>query len=348
MDTKTFDFPVTLEDVARATGLTTVTVSCALNGKGRVAARTQQRVLEAAKQMGYQRNELASAMANGKSRIVAYFAPNVEEEVRALTLAGALAQASEQDYAIKVIHQPQGLSAREVVAHVVDRCLSWKVCGIIATSLSQPISDGLCEALSRRQMPLVLVDNDAPQQDWGKDVTSDDAQGAVLALDHLLELGHECFAFLSGPESSNVAQVRAANFQEALSSHSPRSVSRIAFSDWSDKRIIESALCGLFDSPSFQPTALLCAADQLAMAAQRFARQRGLVVPKQLSVVGFANLALSAFADPPLTTVAQPFRDMGKMAVRHITCAEVGEIAERHVLPTILVVRESTAPRPKS
>jgi LacI family transcriptional regulator len=221
------------------------------------------------------------------------------------------------------------------------------VCGLIGTTLSQEISGRLCEALSEKQMPLVLVDNDAPEGSWGRSVNSDDAQGAALAVDHLLELGHKKLAFLSGSKSSTVAQVRAANFERAMRQRLPHQSAPVAWSDWQDTRIIEAALSRLFDASADRPTALLCAADQLAMVAQRFARQRGLKVPDDLSVVGFANLELSAFADPPLTTISQPLRHIGRAAVQHFTSANSETLPGKQMLATTLVVRESTAARPQ-
>jgi len=119
-------------------------------------------------------------------------------------------------------------------------------------------------------------------------------------------------------------------------------------SSWSDAAVLRDGAAAILDAPIGGPTAVVCASDAAAMVVLREARARGLRTPADLSVTGFTNSALSAFVDPPLTTVEQPFYQMGHTAALHLVeRAESSEPAppgrEPVQLPTRLVVRESTA-----
>jgi LacI family repressor for deo operon, udp, cdd, tsx, nupC, and nupG len=129
----------------------------------------------------------------------------------------------------------------------------------------------------------------------------------------------------------------------------PTNPKAVVYSDWRKVRIIENSAQKLLDLTP-RPTALLCAADAIAMVTMRLARRQGLVLPEQLSVIGYGNSDFALYSDPALTTVAQPFGDMGRIAVQRllaqITARRKGTpiVGCSDLVPEKLIVRDSTAP----
>ena len=179
---------------------------------------------------------------------------------------------------------------------------------------------------------------------------SDDAHGIRQVVSHLVALGHRRIAFLGG-RASVLSDWRESSFRAALAdagltlpAHWVRNTA------WSDQEIIAEGAHAVLRED--RPTAIVCSADALAMVVLRVARSLGLRLPTDLSVTGYSNAALSAYADPPLTTVDQPFQSLGHAAVMHlIHCAEneyPGISPRPEILfPTQLLERGSTAPPPQ-
>jgi DNA-binding LacI/PurR family transcriptional regulator len=163
-------------------------------------------------------------------------------------------------------------------------------------------------------------------------------------------LGHQRIGLLSGDADSSISRSRAKIFLATLSEmglHADPEL--VVLSNWGKVEVIERAAEQLLRLKP-RPTAVLCAADAIAMVTLRLARRRGLLIPAQLSVVGYGNSDLALYADPALTTVAQPFGDMGRIAVQRllaqITARRKGTPIEgsSDMVPEKLIVRESTAP----
>jgi DNA-binding LacI/PurR family transcriptional regulator len=169
-------------------------------------------------------------------------------------------------------------------------------------------------------------------------------------VEHLYELGHRRIAFISAQYASSLSRVREATFrQEMQRAGLPVSDDTVVHTDWQKRDVIEAKVLELLHRPGPRPTALLCAGDMIAMTAQRAARLCGLSLPRDLSVVGFANFLMATYADPPLTTVAQPFEEIGRLAVRRLLASQDGSESVTGTLevPTQLVVRLSTTAPPQ-
>lgn len=341
---------VTMNKVAAKAGVSQATVSLVLAGRAdsrKISSETQERVMNAAREMGYRRNQLARAMVTGKSRIIGVLtAANAGENIIRV-LAGATEAASEDDYLLKIIHVSEGA----IDEATITRCLEWRLAGAMAVGLSEKSLHTLQDSLHRAQIALALIDS-APLPEWGVRILSDDDLGIRQAVSHLMGLGHRRIAFLGG-RPGEVSERRERSFRAALAetglnlpAHWTRNTS------WSNREEIEKGVRAMFEeSKGNLPTAIVCSADSIAMTVERVARSLGLRIPADLSVTGYSNQALSAFADPPLTTINQQFHAMGSAAVTHlIHCAEnenpnlsIGPRPEI-LLPTQLVERNSTAP----
>jgi LacI family transcriptional regulator len=321
---------VTMHDIAARAEVSQTTVSFVLNGRtdrASISPETCERVLTAARDLGYQRNQLARAMVTGKSRILSVLTAPQHGENMARILAGAHEAANQNDYLLKVQY----------------------LAGAMILGLEESMQDALYAKLSAWGIALVTVDN-ARCYEHSLHVSSDNDRGIRQVLQHLIELGHERIAFLGG-RPNLISLEREQSFRMILTEAGlPVCDPWIRHSSWSNPAVIEEAAVGILTAIEGRPTAVVCASDTAAMVVLRVARARGLRLPADLSVTGFTNSTLSAVADPPLTTVEQPFHAMGHTAATHLVqMAESSGGAERQaspvLLPTQLILRESTARR---
>lgn len=340
--------PVTMNDIAARAGVSQATVSFVLNNRREginIPQTTRQRVLDAARDLGYRRNQLARAMVTGKSRILGIITVSQNNENIVRVLAGALEAANQNDYLIKILH----LSYGNIDDSTIARCLEWRVAGAIVVGLDETTLEFLDKEFQRVGMAAAFVDN-APRRDKAVRVLANDEQGIRDVLSHLLELGHRRIAYIGG-RPSFISRWREESFRAVLA-EAGISVpdSWVRHSSWSNPAPMEREAMAILSGPE-RPSAIVCAADTIAMVVLRVARSLGIRLPDDLSVSGYSNATLSAFADPSLTTVDQSFHAMGHAAAEYlIQCAESSEGMESEIvtpdilLPTQLLVRASTAP----
>ncbi|MDD2707990.1 MAG: LacI family DNA-binding transcriptional regulator [Verrucomicrobiae bacterium] len=340
-----------MADIARKAGVSYPTVSVVLNNRNhsgtvRISEATQQRVRQAAKELGYCRNEIARAMAGGSMRVIGFLTSGLRHEYLGEMLEGVLEVAEENGYLVKVVL----VQEKENAAETIQKCIEHRVAGLICTNMINPLIQQAREMADRYLIPLVIVDNTLQHKHKIR-VLSDDRQGVCDAVDHLISLGHRRIAFLSGsPQQPECVEREAGYRQQMQKAGVEVSEDFLVYGHWKRFEAEQAAAC-LLKKPD-RPTAIICVSDFMAMAAIRAARSLGIGVPGDFSVVGFSNCKASDFADPPLTTVFQPFAEMGQTAVQHL----LGQIQKKRTalrkvdnlcrISTKLVVRESTARAP--
>jgi LacI family transcriptional regulator len=342
---------VTMTEVAAKAGVSQATVSFVLGGRAdglKISQETRERVIGAARELGYQRNQLARAMVTGKSRIIGVMTvpDSTDNIIRIMT--GAMETANQQDYLLKVLHLSWNAFDEETVA----RCLEWRLAGVMLVGFSEEVSSRLHNVLREHNIPVTMIDI-APQLDWGARICSDDEQGIRSVVSHLVGLGHRRIAFLGG-RPGLLSTWREESFRAAMADTGLTVPGHwVRHTSWGNQPIIETEVQKLFqDSGDTLPTAVVCAADTVAMVVQRIARSRGLRLPGDLSITGYSNANLSAFADPPLTTVDQSFQEMGSTAAQHVIRLAEGAAGQENnlqremLIPTRLIERGSTAPPP--
>ena len=341
---------VTMNDIAARVGVSQATVSYVLNGrKSGVPVRQEmrERILQTAAELGYRRNELARAMASGKNYVLGFVTHLPGEENSNRIMLGAQEEASERGYLIKLLPMAGFPDYPKAFARLAEQRLA----GVMALNLKAEAVECLREETQRFEVPVVLMD-DPPPQDWAASVVSDDADGLRQSIAHLRQLGHQRIAFVSAQAQSALAQQRQASFLRIMDENAlPVPPAFVISTNWKNPEIIESGLRRLLEpgrDGSAYPTAILCAGDFIAMIALRLARSLGLDVPRDLSVVGFADFLFASYADPPLTTIAQPYEEMGRRGVRHLleppspTVSAAPSAAPTFLVPTRLIVRGST------
>ncbi|MBN1865267.1 MAG: LacI family DNA-binding transcriptional regulator [Victivallales bacterium] len=346
---------ITMKDIARLAGVSQTTVSLVLNRRQtslRIGDDTRRRVLDIASKAGYYPNAIARAMVNGRTGVIGYSGSAQTEHIGRM-LDGVLSGAQATDYFIKVLQPGGSVTQQMLLRKVIEQRLS----GIIWVDSDEAFLDLAQAELSKVRIPMVILDhtqiNTGDKLAAGIRIRSDDEAGIGLAVEHLAELGHSRIGFVSTHGAGSTTYLcRAEGFRRAmvkLGLKIPGSYQR-----WPAESGIEGSLKLIAEMLSGQerPTAIVCETDYIAMTALRAARHLGLRVPEDISVVGFANLTMGEYADPPLTTVSQSFRLMGETAVKWLVSAidniddQNQERSSLKLVPTHLIIRGSTGPVP--
>lgn len=336
----------TIDDVARQSGVGRTTVSRVLNGGPNVRDEVRSRVLAAVQALNYRVNPQARSLAGGGSGMLALIlASDLEAEpnsfyASALEL-GALRECLALGYQLLTRHVPQQSPDRQ--QQVLDLMTAQRCQGVI---LTPPFADdvALIEEIRKTGVEVVTISPGGPGRAVADGVGIDDEAGGYDIARHLLDLGHRRFAFISGIEGHLSAEQRFDGLKRALRERGlGLDAVEVVRGDFTFRSGSAHA-ARLLDRPS-PPTALICANDDMAAGALSYAHGRGLDVPDQLSITGFDDTPVSEIVWPPLTTVHQPLKDMGREAV--VTLAErlSGQTSSREwrfrILPHSVVPRGS-------
>lgn len=326
----------TIRDVARLAGVSIATVSRVLNG-GHHAVRdeTRRRILAAIDQLDYRPNALARSLLSRRSGTLGLLVPDIANPYYAEILRGIEDTVRPEGYSVIICNtdrQPQ--KAEEYLG-----LLREKQCdGIIFAGGGMQGGQRL-PSLASLGIRVVLIGRhevDLPS------VAVDNQGGARAATRHLVEQGHRAIAFVGGPRESTTTQDRQAGFESALAeSGIPLDPRYLRYGDLRPEGGYEAMrqLLGLAE----RPTAILVANDLMAIGAMKAIRDAGLKVPEDAAVVGFDDIPIASYVDPPLTTVEVPMYELGARAARAMLGLLRGEGAPRaERLPTPLVVRGSS------
>jgi len=323
-----------MTDVARLAGVSHQTVSRVLNDHPNVRPRTRLVVLAAVRELGYQPNTAARALATGRTR-----------SLGVITLAGTLFGPASMLYAIEAAARDEGYTVSiagrsdgdEFTAEAVQRMQKQGVAGIVVIAPYHAAGHSL-EWLARR-IPLVVVEG-APVGELAV-VSVDQVAGARFATEHLLAQGHRTVWHVAGPGTWFEATERAGGWLAALEDAGAE-VPPMAQGDWSPSSgyAIGQELAG---RP--EVTAVFVANDQMALGLLRALREGGRRVPEDVSVVGFDDIPEAGYFAPPLTTIRQHFDLVGLQSVRRLIAQIESGTAQlgREMITPELVIRHSTA-----
>ena len=336
--------PVTITDIAKATGVAPSTVSRALSPamKHLVADDVAQRIHAAANALGYRLNVAAQGLRTGRSGLIGVLAPDIADPGFPPVLSGIAEQLNAQGYATIVVDLGPGGSQHEVVDRLIARGVDGLVLGTVG------LRDDIVKHCLDAALPVVLVN----RVDAGgrlPSVASDDETGMRLAVEHLVGLGHRRIAHIAGPQNVSTGTRRRAGFEASIrrAGLAARDVA-IETADTYTRAAGCSAALRLLDRRT-QPTAIVAANDLLALGVYDALAARGLDCPHDVSVVGHNDMPFVDMVAPPLTTIRIAQRDMGESAARLLLERIANPSAKREhiMLSSQLVVRGSTA-RPQS
>ncbi|HEX6388018.1 MAG TPA: LacI family DNA-binding transcriptional regulator [Solirubrobacteraceae bacterium] len=322
---------VTSVDVAAKAGVSQATVSLVFSGKasGRVSERTAEAVRQAARELGYRPNVAARALRSGAARVIGLLVPDSVHPFFGFVLRGAQRAAWDAGYTVAQIDTGRGAaweagSAEALIHGPVDGFL---VFGIdLPSALTGPGS-----------LPVVLVERASSKI---ASVRFDVEGGMQASLEHLTALGHTRIAHMRGDYDQETFARRRATWEKFVAD--PKKLPSIP-----TVLRVEAAIDAaheLFEHPA-KATAVVCDDDIAAAGLYVAARQAGIRIPQDLSVVGFDDLEISRVLDPPLTTVRIDGEALGAEAIKVLLARLEGRRARREtVLPVELVERASTAP----
>jgi DNA-binding LacI/PurR family transcriptional regulator len=336
-----------MADVARAAGVSEMTVSRVLNGSPSVRPATRDRVLDAMREFDYRPNPAARALVTGRSSAVGVVSMDSTLFGPASTLFG-LEQAAHAAGYVVTVASVRDLT-RESIAGAVDRLHRQAVEGVLV------IAPHVAAQTALRQVPktLPLVVVEAGTGGGFPVVAVDQTAGARIATEHLLGLGHRTVWHLAGPSDWLEAQARERAWQAALEAVGAP-VPPVLRGDWSARSGYELGreLAARAGSTEGAVTAVFAANDPMALGLLRALDEAGLTVPDDISVVGFDDMPEAEFFIPPLTTIRQDFDEVGKrgmaLLLAQMETAEPdqkrGARGRRASIRPALVLRSSTAP----
>ena len=327
----------TIRQVAERAGVSVATVSYVLNDVRKVRPETEQRVLTAARELGYHPNAAARSLVVGRSSLLGLVVPDIENPFFPEITKSFQEVASAAGMETIVINTNYDMQRTR---NAVDRLVSLQVPG--AAFLTSQIDSSIKEALAKRNISAVYMDHAVGGVPAGN-IVIDYEGGIAQAFEHLLKLGHRRIGMIGGPAHGATAQRRKQAFLAAAEAAGV------------DQRVIDSDFTvqgGYFSCSrllgGFDATAVIAANDLMAIGALHCAYDRLMPVPTALSVVGFDDITFAQFTQPALTTVAVPRAEIGQRAFKLLWSMISHENGEESRLDvkTTLKIRQTTAAPP--
>lgn len=330
----------TLEEVARSAGVSRSTVSRVINEEMNVSDETRARVWRAVEQLGYRPNAAARSLASRHSQIISIVIPQAANTVFAEPFFTRLFQgihdrATELGYHIMLsIRSREDGDLNELHLNATRGQL---LDGLIVTSAR--IDDPVLERLLAMELPFVTIGRD-PVHPQVSTVDADNVGGASAAVSHLIRMGRQRIATITGPQTVIPGVDRLTGCRLALKKHDlPFDKALIAPGEFTRAGGYQAMQTLLKEKPD----AVFVASDLMAYGAMAALAQAGVRIPEDIAIVGFDDFDASAHTYPPLTTVRQPVYELGTLAAATLIDWIEGRSAspQHHTLPTELVIRRS-------
>ena len=329
---------MTIKDVAKRAGVGIATVSRTLHGSSQVSPETAARVLKVVEELGYQPNTTAQSLVSGRSHMLGLVVSDITNPFFPELVKGFEDVALQNGYDVLVASTNYD-PARTALC--VQRMIERKIDGVAI--MTSEVDPSLTDTLARRKVPLVFLDVGRV----GKGVSNvkvDYGEGIAQAVEHLSGLGHHRIAFISGPSLLASARERRDMFITRLQDPCVGRRREVLIEE-GNHRVdggLEAMQRLLEREP--RPTAVIASNDLTAIGAMRAIRQQGLRVPEDISVVGFDDIQMAEFTEPPLTTVRLLRTEVARLACDALlqSIRTHGAGVEFH-MGTALVVRCSTA-----
>ena len=330
----------TIQDVARAAGVSTATVSRVLSRPGLVAEPTRVKVVAAVENLRYSPNVAAKMLRTLRTEKILVTVPDISNPFFGQVIRGVEEAAYAAGYSVLLgdtRHQPE----RE--EQYGDMLRRKEADGLIF--LGHRLPDSLRLMLSNLGPRTPIVNGCEFSPDLGvSSAHIDNAAAAAEAMEHLYQLGHRRIGVITGELGSPISRDRLTGVNAAAERQNATAALQVATGDFSIASGLEQTSRLLESAP--RPTALFCFSDEMAMGALEAFRRHGLRCPRDVSLIGFDDIRFAQYLDPPLTTVRQPTDQIGHEVVRLLLDILGGhaETLQRVTLPHLLISRASTAP----
>ena len=329
---------ITLEDIARMSGVSRSTVSRVINGDPNVSERTRSRVQDIIQSVDFHPNIAARSLAAGRTHVLGLVIPTGVTTIFAdpyfpLVIQGVAAACNARGYSVMLwLAEPE--HERKTISQILSSSL---IDGVIVSSMQ--IDDPLIERLSESSRPYVTIGRH-PTNEKLNYVDVDNRLGSYQGVTYMLRRGRRRVAIINGPENTIASCDRYQGYQEALRERGlpllEELVDRGEFADAPAYQAMKRLL-------PHRPDAVFATSDAMAFAAMRAIREAGLRIPQDIGVLGFDDIPPAAHTNPPLTTIRQPIQQTGSVAAELLIdlIERPDPQPRRVVLPTELVIRSS-------
>ncbi|WON76848.1 DNA-binding transcriptional regulator CytR [Serratia sp. UGAL515B_01] len=328
----------TMKDVAEMAGVSTATVSRALMNPEKVSTPTRQKVEQAVLAVGYSPHALSRSVKRNESRTILVIVPNICDPFFADVIQGIEQTAAQHGYLVLIgdcaqQHQQERTFVNLIITKQID--------GMLLLGSNLPFDASKEE--QRNLPPMVMANEFAPELELPT-VHIDNLTAAFEAVNYLQQLGHKRIACVAGPENMPLSHYRLQGYIQALRRNGidieSSYITRCDFSYEAGAK----ALASLMALPK-PPTAVFCHSDTIAIGVLSQAKKMGFRIPQDLSIVGFDDIKLTQYCDPPLTTVAQPRFQIGQQAMLLLLEQLHGQVVNNgsRLLDSELIIRDSTS-----
>ncbi|MGC3980453.1 MAG: LacI family DNA-binding transcriptional regulator [Steroidobacteraceae bacterium] len=328
-----------IKEVAAETGFSIATVSRALQQPERVTSKTRKVIEDAVRRLGYKPNAQARNLRTAKTKLIIALVPDISNPFYAEVIRGIEQVAHERRYSLLLGDTQHNVAREQAYADILEARQADGLITLIPHIPKIRVDGPLpvvnaCECVKDRAINSIGVDN---------------VKGAVMAVDHLVSLGHRRIAFIAGPIDSPLTVDRKHGYDLALKKAGLKIDPDLTMSG---NFSIESGLSATEQliASKLKFSAIFCCNDEMAIGAIGALKAHGLRIPQDVSVIGFDDIRFARYCDPALTTVAQPKLQLGREATGMLLDILVNghTTVVKKILPTDLIVRDSTGKCPAS
>ncbi|GIP52691.1 MULTISPECIES: LacI family DNA-binding transcriptional regulator [Paenibacillus] len=317
----------TIRDIAKSAGVSVSTVSKVINNYPNVSDKTKERVLRVVREEQFVPNSTARGLVKGSTQTLGLFlTTGLTHPYFVQLLAGLEESLKESGYDLIYLAQIDWNPEYSLVRH----CRSRNVDGVLIFGFQR--NDLNFDEMLQSEIPTMFIDLDLIGSRAGF-ITSDNVDSMRQAVSYLTGLGHRKIAFVAGYQDSYVGKLRFEGYRQGIQeSDLPYSSEYTFFGDFT--RDSGYAAMKQFLECSAPPTAVICCSDMSALGVIEAAAEAGLTVPQDLSVIGFDDIEISRYTNPPLTTIRQDFQTIGRQAVLQLDQL----IRTPHIAPPTLII----------
>ncbi len=334
---------VSIKDIADAAGVTHPTVSRALNNSTLISEPTRTRIQRIAREMGYTPDAVAQSLQTRRTHIIGLVVASIGDPFFADLVKGVEEVARPAGFSV-FLNSSRNDPEQEI--QVIETFHRQRVDGILVAS--SRIGTEHVERLARINVPVVLVNSQAEgEHDFLHSIAVDDRVGARRAVEHLIELGHRRIAYIGVTNRPKSNKRRLRGYQDALEAAGIESDPEwIRIVDLDPALEDSDALAGKQAADQLcgsDVTAVFCYNDMVAVGALLACREADVAVPQEVSIIGFDDIDLARYVHPALTSVAQPKRQMGSIAMQMVVDLLGKKPVANQIIEPIVMKRQSTS-----
>ncbi|GHO46109.1 LacI family DNA-binding transcriptional regulator [Ktedonospora formicarum] len=335
---------VSIADIARVAGVSHTTVSRALNKNPLISVETRERIQKLALEMGYTPNAIAQSLQTRQSRTIGLVVTSIADPFFGDVVKGVEEVARAANFSVLL---SASYNDPDQTVAIIENYQRRRVDAILVAS--SRIATNHSHHIPQIHIPTVLINSQGELQARQlRRVSVDDRQGAQLAVQHLLQLGHRTIGYLGSKGRPGSNQQRLQGYRDALAEVGiEEQAGWVVQSPCDEASQDEDMNAGRSALPALLTagvTAIFCYNDMIAIGLLRACRERGIEVPQALSIIGFDDIQIASCMTPPLTTIHQPRVELGRLAAQVTLDLLNGHEGDDHCLSPSLVLRDSTAP----